>query len=422
MGAYFTRYRCTAPRARFWRVHTMRIFFIATKLNFNLGGSMVENDLICRTLQGLGNEVTMLTLFPQYNQVPAGLSYQVIPESIGTVRQLGIQLGVFRLMRKYTPVADAFYVEGQTFLYGAGLYRFCGGRPVAAFFVREQVSWGENVSSFLPGADRKPPLARWLKGRIRWYIERYLLVPFANHIDLLTFDSPLLMREYEAFGLAAAGKSMVIGDPYPFDEVMQKYGLNERSYEERAKADGPVTLFYSGRMEPGKGYDVLLKAFSLLKDKSRFRLVLGGDGSERFLIEGMARELGVREYLEMPGWIPKEKYHESLLSAAVFIHPRWRTAQPSLGLSEAMAFGLPSIVPAHTGLHWVAGKSALPFRLDDPVDLAEKIERLGADTALRVSLSRACFRRLREPDVNYQKTIPAVCERLRFLVKTAHKA
>lgn len=379
---------------------------------------MVENDLTCRKMRELGNEVTMLTLFPEYNDFSSDLIYRVIEEPIGKPNQLNIQRGVFRLMKKYENEADVFYIEGQTFFYGAGFYRWSGGRrPVIAYFVREQVSWPENVSAFFSESRFGNSLFYSLKKKIRRLIEKYIFMHFGNFCDFLTWGSPLLLEEYEEFGLKTRGKSMTIGDPYPYDETMQKYGITENSYAERKRESDKVVLFYSNRMAPGKGFDVLIKAFSKVKNKDRFRLVLGGNGPEKLFVESMIKDLGLERYAELPGWISKEDFHESFKKADIFIYPRWRTAQPSLGLVEAMTFGLPTIVPARTGLNWVAGKSALTFELDNADDLAAKIELLGSDAEMRKKLSRECYIRIRQADIDYKKTIPAILETMRQLVK-----
>ena len=396
----------------------MKIFFIATKLNFNKGGSMVENDLTCRKMRELGNEITMLTLFPEHNDFPPNLIYRVIEEPVGKPSQFNIQRGVFWLMKKYENEADIFYIEGQTFFYGAGFYRWSGGRrPVIAYFVREQVSWPENISAFFfePRSDNS--LFYSLKRKIRRLIEKYVFMYFGNFCDFLTWGSPLLLEEYEEFGLKTKGKSMIIGDPYPYDETMRKYGITENFYAERKRNGDKVVLFYSNRMEPGKGFDILIKAFSKVKNKDKFRLVLGGDGSERRFVESAIKDLDLECYVELPGWIPKEEFHKSFQQADIFIYPRWRTAQPSLGLVEAMTFGLPTIVPAHTGLNWVAGKSALTFELDNIDDLAAKIELLGSKPEMRKRLSRECYIRIRQADIDYKKTIPAILKTMKRFVK-----
>ena len=392
----------------------MRIFYITTKLNFNQGGSNVENDLIMRTLQTLGNEVTMVTVFSRFNHIPDPLPYGHIKEELFTARQLGIQYGVYRLLKKYQQSADMFFFDGQTFLYGAGLYRALGGTvPVFGYFVRELMAWPPNVSMLLG----QVPISavRRIKQKIRFFVERYLGIPLANRGDFFAFGSPQLEKEYQDFGLRTAGKSIIIGDPYPWREVMRKNGITEESYIQRNKREGKIVLFYSNRMAPGKGFDLLVRAFSLVTRKERFILRLGGTGPEEPLIRKMVKDLALESYVEFSGWIPKEDYHEALKRADIFVHPRWREAQPSIGLTEAMVFGLPCIVPKGTGLHWVAGEGALPFRFDDANDLAVMMEKLGSDGALRATLSRNCYLRLKEGDVNCEKTIPAVFEIMKKL-------
>src|SRR3989344_7244997 len=117
----------------------MRIVFITSKLNFvTSGASVTELDLTIRTLIKLGNEVATVTFFSYQNNIPDLLPYSVIEENVTSRRLLGIQKGIFQLLKKYESQADFFHIEGHLFLYGAGLYRLLGGKvPIAAFFNRE---------------------------------------------------------------------------------------------------------------------------------------------------------------------------------------------------------------------------------------------------------------------------------------------
>src|SRR3989344_3823305 len=128
------------------RCNTMRIIGITTKLNFkNAGGSSDENDLLFRSLQELGNTVTVITAYSSLNNIQQRPPYTLIQEDIRTKTQFGIQRGIFRLLRKYEKDADYFHVDGHIFLYGAGVYRLLGGKvPVAAMFNREQIAWPDN--------------------------------------------------------------------------------------------------------------------------------------------------------------------------------------------------------------------------------------------------------------------------------------
>ena len=128
----------------------MKIFFITSKLNFvSAGGSVEEFDLIIKTLQKWENEVTVITVFSEFNDIPTTLSYSLIQENIVPRSLWGIQKGIFKILQKYESQADVFHLDGHLFLFGAGAYRRWGGKiPVSAFFNRELTSWPELISVF----------------------------------------------------------------------------------------------------------------------------------------------------------------------------------------------------------------------------------------------------------------------------------
>lgn len=393
----------------------MRIFFITSKLNFKTaGGSVTELDLLARTLIKFGNKVKVVTAFSRSNLITNPLPYPVVEENISSRRLLGIQLGSYRILKKYSNEADFFYIDGNNFLYGAGFYRKTGGKvPVAAFFNRELVSWPEHISHLFD-RPREKDLAVKIKKKARWCIERYLGMPLANYIDILAFTNPFLRKAYENFGLKRKPSGdFIISDPFDYKTLMEKNNITKDFYIKRNKKDGKIILFYSSRMAAGKGFDILLKAFSEVKNKDNFRLILGGTGPEEPFVRQTIRDLRLKQYVELPGWVSKEKLYESLKTFDIFIQPRWRMDLTSCSLLDAMAFGLPSILPAGGGLEWDAKNSALYFKDGDVHDLARKIDQLGDDYQLREQLSRNCYQRLAEDEMNYEKQ----AERLNELMK-----
>ena len=87
------------------------------------------------------------------------------------------------------------------------------------------------------------------------------------------------------------------------------------------------------------------------------------------------------------------------------MQPHWRNDLTSISLIEAMTFGIPCILPGGGGLEWDAKNSALYFKDGDSDDLARKIEKLGDDPELRVKLSKECYKRLKEDEMNHEKQI-----------------
>lgn len=384
----------------------MRIFFITTKLNFrNSGGSVEEFDLMIRTLTELGNNVTAVTVFSKANDITEPLPYPLIEENFKSKGQLGIQYEVYKLFKKYEEKTDVFHIDGHIFLFGAGFYRKLGGRiPISAFFNREQSSWKTYNSSFFPIP--KEGFLIKIKRHLRYFIEKYFGMYFANSIDYKTFISPMFQKKYEEYGLKIKNGDAVIGDPIDFQKIIRENNIDENNYSLRNKTNKPLTIFYSSRMAPAKGFDVLLKGFAEIKNKNDFNLILGGSGPEEKHVRQMIKNLHLESYVRLLGWVEKkELYRIHKEEADIFIQADWLPFGTSISLLYAMIFGLPCILPSGTGLEWVAKDSAIYFSYRDPKDLARKIEQLGSDFNLRNKLSANCAKRLKDDDLNYEKQI-----------------
>ncbi len=394
----------------------MRIVFITSKLNFvTSGASVTEFDLMIRTLIKLGNEVTVVTFFSDQNKIPIPLSYKMNEEYITARGLWGIQKGIFQLLRKYESRADFFHLDGHLFLYGAGFYRLLGGCvPVAAYFNRELSGWRESSSDLFAVGRRS--MAKRIKETMRWYLERYLLMPVASRLDIISYSNPVLQNAYEDFGMRRGGE--VMADPFDYRALMERYGVTENSYLLRNKRDGVITLFYSSRMSPGKGFDLLLSAFSLVKNQDAFRLILGGDGPERSSIGQKIREMHLENCISLPGWVSQaELYRKYFMTADIFIQARWRRELTACVILDALSFGLPCILPEGGGLAWTAKDAALCFEDGNVADLARKIEQLGRDSKLRENLSRRGFARLHGDEMNYEKNTKHLLGRMARVLK-----
>lgn len=370
----------------------MRIVFVTTKFDFEIGGgSSPELDLKIRALKELGNEVIAVTTFSQNNRGPQPKDYPVFNEFIGTSGQFAISWGVYRVLKKYESKTDIFQVDGVLFLFGAGLYRLLGGRvPVLSHFNRE-LPW-------FPEARSK--VSHSLQGWLRFFVEKTLGVFLANHLDAFTFTSPLLHQAYNNFGLSEK-KSFLTRDLLDGYAISKKEGIRSELQERRWETKEVFMILCSGRMVWEKGFDIVLKALDAVKDKEKLRLILSGDGPERGNLQKLARELKITDLVSFPGWVAKEKLLEFFREADIFILPRWRPELASMLLFEAMAFGIPSLVPASSTLAWSAGEGAVTFRDQDHLDLAEKISKLIASGELRVEISKRALRRIEE--LHYSK-------------------
>lgn len=391
----------------------MRIVWFTSKLNFeSAGGSVEEIDFILTKLLSLGHDVTAVTCYSKGNRITHTLAYPIIEEHCPTTRLLGTQKWICRKLRQYEGDADVFIVDGHLFMYGAGFYRLFGGKPIAAFVNQFLSCWEQYTSSLFP----VPSITKYARLRkiLRTRIEQLFLKLLANRLDIFAFVSPTLRRMYEDFGLRRSGADMVIGDPINIQELIRIAGVSEVPYQERRSGESPLTIFFSSRMTPGKGFDMLLKGFSFLKNKDDYRLVLGGSGPERQQIEQMIKDLCLEKYVTLTGWVSKERLYELYKEADIFVQADWWPAGTSISLIYAMAFGVPSVLPRGGGLQWNAGDSAAYFTYRDPQGLALAIESL--DSQKRAMLSYNCYKRLNEPDMNYHALVSEFSARFERLL------
>lgn len=369
----------------------MRITFITSKLNFETaGGSVADLDLKAKSLLGLGNTVSVITVFGESNKISSPLPYRLIEENIKKRRLMSIQISLFKILKKYEKQTDIYHLEGQ-FVYAAGFYKIFGGKvPVIAFFNRESVAWDLKANRILSR----------LKKKFRFLSEKYIGALIANRIDHFIFTNPLLLKAFADFGLDEK-KSSVMPDFVDQRSTREIAGITEKEIINRPWDANRLKIFSSGRLFPEKGFEQIIKAVAKLPDKNGIEVILSGDGPDRNRLMKLAEEKGLGGIISFPGWVSKKELLKNLSRADAYILPKWRKELTSVLLIEAMTLGTPSIVPEESALTYLAKEAALSFSDEDSTDLSRKITALKNNPALRKKLSLACLKRAEE--INHQK-------------------
>jgi glycosyltransferase involved in cell wall biosynthesis len=156
-------------------------------------------------------------------------------------------------------------------------------------------------------------------------------------------------------------------------------------------AGAPLVVGSLGRLDAVKGYDVLLRALPELSD---VRAVVIGEGAVRPELERLARELGVADRVELPGW--SDRPAELLPGFDVFCLPSRSEGFP-LSIVEAMLAALP-VVATRVGSVAelvIDGETGIVVERDDVDGLIAALGRL-RDGALRAKLGAAGRDRARE--------------------------
>lgn len=166
-------------------------------------------------------------------------------------------------------------------------------------------------------------------------------------------------------------------------------------------AKTPIILAV-GRISAQKNYATALQAIALLKNED-FRFQIAGQDEMNGEMQHLARELGLEarvEFLGYQGDIP------ALLSQAdiFLLTSHWEGL--SLAIVEAMAVGLPVVVPDVPGMDEVVGAGENPqnagFLVDptSPAAVAAILARLLRDAQLRQNLGDRARARAAHFDIN----------------------
>lgn len=148
--------------------------------------------------------------------------------------------------------------------------------------------------------------------------------------------SPNLAREAQAQGaepdkifLVPNGVDQELFAPQDQQAARERLGLAE---------DGPLALFV-GRLVPGKGLEMCLKALAALPQA---RLLVVGDGPLRSGLAAQARSLGLGERVIWAGPRPHGEIPRYLAAADVLVLPSMSEGEPNVIL-EALSCGRPVV-------------------------------------------------------------------------------
>jgi glycosyltransferase involved in cell wall biosynthesis len=213
------------------------------------------------------------------------------------------------------------------------------------------------------------PWRRRVYATAEWILTRYT--------DLLLFQNQEDLEESKQYGILARRGNVMVGN-----------GIDLRAFEipdSTPKADPPAIVMI-GRFEPVKNHAMLLHAARLLVQRGvRFQVWFIGTGPLLQQHEKLAAELGLTNHVRFFGYCANvlPLVRQASIAALTSIKegiPR--------GLLEPMAAGLPAVTTDVKGNHEtvIHGQTGLIVPLNDTAALAESLERLLTNVALRREL------------------------------------
>jgi 1,2-diacylglycerol 3-alpha-glucosyltransferase len=190
--------------------------------------------------------------------------------------------------------------------------------------------------------EERNPIKEWIKRRIIGLFSSGLVggTPHRAYMQELGMPADRIFLGYDAV------------DNRYFSEEARKTGVSSSYLDEKRK---PYFLA-SARFIAKKNLPRLLRAYSLYRKQalalndsgSVYDLVLLGDGAQRSELWKLRSELGLADFVQMPGFKQYEELPAYYAHAGAFIHAS-TTEQWGLVVNEAMASGLPVLVSNRCG-------------------------------------------------------------------------
>ena len=216
--------------------------------------------------------------------------------------------------------------------------------------------------------------------------------------------------------LAQSADTVICCSDYMVDEVVRLFSLDGKKVFSIPNGVDPANLgipkklvpgvkepnseqkniIFLGRLVPEKGVQVLLEAMAiLLQQQQDVRLLVGGVGPYADYLKNRARELGVQDNTDFPGFLQEEQRNYYLRKADVAVFPSLYEPFGIVAL-EGMAAQVPVIVSDTGGLggvvaHGIDGYKVPPGRADV---LAYYIREILVNPGLARDLTRRAWKKV----------------------------
>jgi glycosyltransferase involved in cell wall biosynthesis len=179
---------------------------------------------------------------------------------------------------------------------------------------------------------------------------------------------------------------------------------------ERYRLDAPFVL-YAGNIKPHKNLERLIEAFHLLRQNPAMHgvqlLIIGDEISKYATLRRAVHRHKLHKHVRFFGFVSDQTLAALYRLADAFVFP---SLYEGFGLPplEAMASGCPVIVSNVSSLPEVVGDAALMIDPYEPSAIADAMERVLTDAALRADLRRRGLARARE--FSWERSIARVRE------------
>jgi glycosyltransferase involved in cell wall biosynthesis len=153
------------------------------------------------------------------------------------------------------------------------------------------------------------------------------------------------------------------------------------------RTEGRPILLYVGRIDRGKGLELLIEAVSHLRNYDPLLLLAGRRSEYSKVLEKLVAEKGLENNVVLTGFVSESEKKRLLMSATVFCLPS-EYEGASLAVLEAMAAGKPVVASKVGGVPFLVedGSSGYLTKSNDANSFAANLERLIRNPRIRYAM------------------------------------
>ncbi len=339
----------------------LKILFINNEFPPIGGGGAILTYYLAKNLSNLGHKITILT--SSFDKLPK-------EEEINGFKV--IRVNALRRKKDFSN-----YIELSSFAISSTLYSLSFVKKFKPDIIHAFFSVPSGAVAFLIHKLYKIPYAVYLGGSD---------VPGANpirHKKIYPFITPLIKTVLKNASFVSACSDKLINllkKTLPEVDVKKiPNGVDTEIFTppKRKPKMPPVIILGVGRMTPRKGFQNLIKAAAILKNKTSvpFKIILIGSGEYKNILVKEAKENGLSSILEFINAVPYEKLKEYYKRAHIFSLPSLAEGMP-LAMLEALSCGAAILTTKVAGNEELVkeGINGYLCKPGDYLSLAKKLE------------------------------------------------
>lgn len=167
-----------------------------------------------------------------------------------------------------------------------------------------------------------------------------------RHVDNFVTASNAASKQLISVRDIGSGKIQAIPNAVLFDNIQKNREVNFR--KEFSISNNTFVIGSAGLLIKRKGYDVLVKAASLLPRNLDWQIHIFGEGDQRDFLEEMISEYHLEDKVFLSGF--KKNIHSYISSLDIFVLPTTGTEDMPNAINEAMLMSKPIIASATSGI------------------------------------------------------------------------